>query len=74
MVRSAGTGLPLLEFGYLRFSVPQTETLACSLGHPKRNKPAHEMKKWPLVLLGLNISGKQLINAYKSSELKSGIF
>lgn len=26
--------LPLLEFGCLQFSVPQTETLACWLGHP----------------------------------------
>lgn len=29
--------LPLLEFGCLRFSVPQTETLACSLGRPGGN-------------------------------------
>lgn len=28
--------LPLSEFGCLRFSVLQTETLACSLGHPAR--------------------------------------
>lgn len=30
--------LPLLGFGYLQFSVPQTETVACSPQLPKRNR------------------------------------
>lgn len=37
--------LPLLEFGCLRFSVPQTETLACSLGRPARSTATHSNQK-----------------------------
>ena len=58
---SRETRLPLWEFGCLRFSALQTETLACLLEHPVRNTTTHTRESLLNPLCALFTTGINMI-------------
>lgn len=65
-----GTHSPLWEFGCLQFSAPQTETLACLLLRPAKNKKISASKRCTTTLKCLEINQDGFFSTETNTDYK----